>query len=101
MRILIITNKTNNDVINPGLLHLFGAVQDLFNSVNGIAKCDVIVVGHDLSATSHHIASYSVVNQVLQLDHLALNNILSENIAPTLAQLVKDYNIELFVDNMY
>lgn len=89
IRILIITDKPETDQINPNLLHLFGAVNDLYTSVhldNG--KCDVIAIGNDLNAFSANIAKYDAVNQVIKFN---IANNLAENIAPALAEVIKNY----------
>lgn len=89
MRILIITNKPEVDHINLNLLHLFGTARDLFASEdldNG--KCDVVAIGSDLHTFSANIAKYNAVNQVINFN---IANNLVENIAPHLAETIKNY----------
>lgn len=89
MRILIITNKPQNDQINPSLLHLFGAARDLFKTLNiNSTKCDVVAIGDDLDNFACNIAKYSAVNQVITY---TTESNLAENIAGPLAKYARDY----------
>lgn len=87
MRALIITN-THNEEYNSSINNLFGTIKALGGDK---VQCDVLVVGYNLSKASADIAKYSRVKKVIQLDNPALENILAENIAPQIAELVKSY----------
>lgn len=90
MKALIITNKSGNGV-NPSLTNLFGTIKALAGNSNYPAKCDVVIAGHDLANVSQQIAGFDVVKQVLQIDSPALEHLFAENIAPQLANIVKNY----------
>lgn len=92
MRILIITNKPQNSVINPNLLHLFGACREIILSDNNdnIAQiCDVAIVGHEITDFCNHIAKYIMVKKVIAFNE---SSNLAENIAPQMANIIKDYS---------
>ncbi len=82
MQVLIITTQNG---VKTNLPNLFGAARILAN------ECDVLVVGHELTDVVRDVATYSLVKEVLQLDHANLKHLLAENIAPTIAQIVKNY----------
>ncbi|MFN8770599.1 MAG: electron transfer flavoprotein subunit alpha/FixB family protein [Neisseriaceae bacterium] len=84
MKILVITNKVN-EKINLSLLNIFGAVKTLAN------KCDVLVLGNKLSTIAEEIAKYKIVDKVITIDHPILQNILAENIANQLAEIIPHY----------
>ena len=89
MKILIITNNTNIQ-LNPSIAYLFGAAKDL--SQNNSAVCDVLVVGYNTTEFCKQITTFGIVHQILQLDDTLLENILPENIAPQIADIIKTYS---------
>lgn len=84
MQVLVLTNKINNK-INPAFNNLLGAVKALGG------KCDAIIVGYDLKDVAEKVSKYERINQVITIDHIGLENILAENIAPQLSQICKKY----------
>ncbi|MBY0378952.1 MAG: electron transfer flavoprotein subunit alpha/FixB family protein [Burkholderiales bacterium] len=93
MKNLVITNKIS-DAPNSNLFNLFGAVSKLTN------KCDVVVLGNDLTKLSECIAGYTIVDKVLTIDDVALENILADNIANQLAEVIKGYtHVMVAADN--
>jgi len=84
MKVLVITNQYQQ-AINRSLLNVFSAVDSLK------VKCDVVVVGYQLSELSQYIASYAIVDSVFTLDSPLLEHIIVDNIAKQLAQVAKEY----------
>lgn len=93
MRVLVVTNKVN-EKINNYLFNVFSAVKAL------TAKCDVLILGYQLSAVASKIANYKIVNKVFKIDNLALENIMAENIANQLSEIAKNYtHVFMAADN--
>ncbi len=85
MQVLVISN-TIHGKINTSINNLLGAAKALGS------QCDVLVAGYNLDSISKQIAAFARVNQVFTLDNPGLNNILVENIAPQLSEIIQDYS---------
>ena len=91
MRILIITNKPTNIATNPNLLHLFGACSEIFISASipdMQHSCDIAIIGNEITEFCQHVAEYRIVKKVIAFNE---NTNLAENIAPTIADIIKEY----------
>ena len=91
MKVLVITNQYKGG-LNLSLLNVFSAV----NALN--VKCDVIVVGYQLTEVANLIASYALVDKVITLDDARLSHIIVDNISKQLADEVKSYS-HIFMAN--
>lgn len=119
MKTLIITNCIANGTdkkINPSLLNLLGAATNInkhnknnpndnrdanddndnnndvvSNVVVSGMSSDVLIIGYQLNEVCQQIANLKNVNQVLQLDHSSLDNLLVENVAKQIAEIVNNY----------
>ena len=94
MQILVISNTIHNK-LNPNILNVLGAAKSLGN------KCDALITGHQISEACAEVATLAQVNQVLSLDHPALANILVENLASQLAQIIKNYTHVLIASDSF
>lgn len=91
MRILIITNKPTDITLTPSLLHLFGASSALLTSNNSTdieQSCDVVIIGDETTNFCNHVAKYRIVKKVIAFNE---KTNLAENIAPIIADIVKNY----------
>ncbi|MBP9741859.1 MAG: FAD-binding protein [Burkholderiales bacterium] len=89
VKILVITNSPDKK-LNSSLPQLLSAAKDI-SSMSSTALCDVLIVGHLLNDVAHQISKFNIVNTVLQLDDINLENILAENIALQLSEIIKNY----------
>lgn len=94
MQTLVISNVIHNK-LNPTFSNILGAAKALGS------KCDVLIAGNQITAACAEAAKYAQVNQVLALDNPALANILVENLAAQLAQIVKNYSHVLIAGDSF
>jgi electron transfer flavoprotein alpha subunit len=94
MKTLIITTL-HHGKLNPNLLHLFSCAEKINNS------CDVIAIGNNTTNPAQEIATYPIVNNVLTIQGCSLENILAENVADQLAQIIGNYTHALIAADSF
>lgn len=83
MKSLIITPPTHGKI---------NAITALVDAAHKISDCcDVLILGHNLSASAHEVATIRNINQVMIIEAVELKELLAENVARQLAQIAKGY----------
>ncbi len=89
MKILIISNVLNN-TINSSLYNLLGATKELISTTD--STCDILLLGYNILDVIKEIKHLKIINNLLIIDNLKIRDLVVENIAKQLSDIVKEYS---------